>query len=189
MVEGAPLLREYTGNGIEGSNPFVSATPLYYVIISVYYTNIGLCTIDFATIGCYSSPMQSRVSVPKIFLRGNPWYVRVQAPKAWQNEFCKKEYWISLKTSDRQEALGRATETTEKKRWELITVHRKMNNLRQVLSEPTNQQRSALAVEAYPPSRTFSNSTLRISTSMLLGVWGGYIIGNSCSVILRHNFI
>ena len=25
MVEGAPLLREYTGNGIEGSNPFVSA--------------------------------------------------------------------------------------------------------------------------------------------------------------------
>ena len=26
MVEGAPLLREYTGNGIEGSNPFVSAT-------------------------------------------------------------------------------------------------------------------------------------------------------------------
>ena len=26
MVEGAPLLREYTGNGIEGSNPFFSAT-------------------------------------------------------------------------------------------------------------------------------------------------------------------
>ena len=26
MVEGAPLLREYTGNGIEGSNPFLSAT-------------------------------------------------------------------------------------------------------------------------------------------------------------------
>ncbi len=25
MVEGAPLLREYTGNGIEGSNPFFSA--------------------------------------------------------------------------------------------------------------------------------------------------------------------
>ena len=25
VVEGAPLLREYTGNGIEGSNPFVSA--------------------------------------------------------------------------------------------------------------------------------------------------------------------
>jgi hypothetical protein len=56
--------------------------------------------------------------------------VRVQVPKEWQNEFRKKEYWISLKTSDRQEALGRATEATEKKRWELITVHRKMNNLR-----------------------------------------------------------
>lgn len=27
MVEGAPLLREYTGNGIEGSNPFFSAIP------------------------------------------------------------------------------------------------------------------------------------------------------------------
>ncbi len=26
MAEGAPLLREYTGNGIEGSNPFLSAT-------------------------------------------------------------------------------------------------------------------------------------------------------------------
>jgi hypothetical protein len=25
VVEGAPLLREYTGNGIEGSNPFFSA--------------------------------------------------------------------------------------------------------------------------------------------------------------------
>ena len=26
MVEGAPLLREYTRKGIEGSNPFLSAT-------------------------------------------------------------------------------------------------------------------------------------------------------------------
>ena len=26
MVEGTPLLRAHTGNGIEGSNPFVSAT-------------------------------------------------------------------------------------------------------------------------------------------------------------------
>ena len=26
MVEGAPLLREYTGDGIEGSNPFLSAS-------------------------------------------------------------------------------------------------------------------------------------------------------------------
>ena len=33
MVEGAPLLREYTGNGIEGSNPFLSATyPLESVL-------------------------------------------------------------------------------------------------------------------------------------------------------------
>ena len=27
VVEGAPLLREYTGDGIEGSNPFLSAIP------------------------------------------------------------------------------------------------------------------------------------------------------------------
>ncbi len=79
--------------------------------------------------------MQSRVSVPKIFLRGNRWYVPVQVSKDWQTEFRNKEYWISLKTSDRQEALGRATEVTKKKRWELITVHRKMNNLRQGLTE------------------------------------------------------
>ena len=32
MVEGAPLLREYTGNGIEGSNPFVSATLPFLMI-------------------------------------------------------------------------------------------------------------------------------------------------------------
>ena len=32
MVEGAPLLREYTGNGIEGSNPFVSATHHFHSI-------------------------------------------------------------------------------------------------------------------------------------------------------------
>ena len=104
MVEGARLLSEYRGNPIEGSNPFVSATPQYYTIISNYYANIGLCAIDFATIGCYNYLMQSRVSVPKIFLRGNRWYVRVQVPKDWQTEFRKKEYWISLKTSDRQEA-------------------------------------------------------------------------------------
>ena len=35
VVEGAPLLREYTGNGIEGSNPFVSAT--YCVAAIIYY--------------------------------------------------------------------------------------------------------------------------------------------------------
>jgi hypothetical protein len=27
VVEGTPLLRAHTGNGIEGSNPFVSARP------------------------------------------------------------------------------------------------------------------------------------------------------------------
>jgi hypothetical protein len=32
VVEGTPLLRAHTGNGIEGSNPFVSATiPLMLV--------------------------------------------------------------------------------------------------------------------------------------------------------------
>ena len=33
MVEGAPLLREYTGNRIEGSNPFVSATYHFHSIL------------------------------------------------------------------------------------------------------------------------------------------------------------
>lgn len=32
MVEGAPLLREYTGNGIEGSNPFFSASSFTFVM-------------------------------------------------------------------------------------------------------------------------------------------------------------
>lgn len=34
MVEGAPLLREYTGNGIEGSNPFFSAINTSYRFLS-----------------------------------------------------------------------------------------------------------------------------------------------------------
>ncbi len=43
MVEGAPLLREYTGNGIEGSNPFVSATHHFYsVAFDVVWPLMGL---------------------------------------------------------------------------------------------------------------------------------------------------
>ena len=33
MVEGAPLLREYTRDGIEGSNPFLSAISLDFVVV------------------------------------------------------------------------------------------------------------------------------------------------------------
>ena len=43
MVEGAPLLREYTGNRIEGSNPFVSATYHFYsVAFDVVWPLMGL---------------------------------------------------------------------------------------------------------------------------------------------------
>lgn len=38
--------------------------------------------------------MKLRVSVPKIFLRGNKWYVRVQVPKSMQERLKRKEYWV-----------------------------------------------------------------------------------------------
>ena len=35
MVEGTPLLRVHTGNGIEGSNPFVSATCSREIVLPI----------------------------------------------------------------------------------------------------------------------------------------------------------
>ena len=62
MVEGAPLLREYTGNGIEGSNPFVSATPnLIPIFVNALRQRrplkslrVLLCRIPFASFGVLS---------------------------------------------------------------------------------------------------------------------------------------
>lgn len=63
--------------------------------------------------------MNTLVAVPKIFLRGNRWYVRVQVPKAMQVECGRKEYWVSLGTSDRSAALQRAPVAAQNKRRKL----------------------------------------------------------------------
>ena len=52
------------------------------------------------------------VAVPRIFLRGNRWYVRVQVPAAMKADLGRVEYWVSLRTSDRSVALQRAAGAT-----------------------------------------------------------------------------
>ena len=93
--------------------------------------------------------MNPRVSVPKIFLRGNRWYVRVQVPKSMQAKLKRKEYWVSLKTSDRSEALQCATSATQKKRREIAAVFRRLSDIRRTLHELTPDQQTALGREAY----------------------------------------
>lgn len=93
--------------------------------------------------------MNPRVSVPKIFLRSNRWYVRVQVPKSMQKRLMRKEYWVSLKTSDKSEALQRATAATQQKRWEINAVYRRLEDIRETISELTEDQLIALGREEY----------------------------------------
>lgn len=64
--------------------------------------------------------MQPRVPVPKLFRRGDRWYVRVQVPKRMQDVFGKREYWLSLKTDDRQRAMHVAPDVVRRKRGEML---------------------------------------------------------------------
>jgi integrase len=93
--------------------------------------------------------MNPRVSVPKIFLRGNKWYVRVQVPKSMQERLQRKEYWVSLRTSDRAEALQHATATTQKKRREISAVYRRLSSIKETFHELDADQQLALGREAY----------------------------------------
>lgn len=93
--------------------------------------------------------MNPRVSVPKIFLRGNKWYVRVQVPKSMQERLRRKEYWVSLRTSDRAEALQHATAATQKKRREISAVYRRLSAIKETFHELDADQQLALGREAY----------------------------------------
>lgn len=93
--------------------------------------------------------MNPRVSVPKIFLRGNKWYVRVQVPKSMQERLQRKEYWVSLRTSDRAEALQYATAATQKKRREISAVYRRLSAIKETFHELDADQQLALGREAY----------------------------------------
>ncbi|MEP3946653.1 site-specific integrase [Ascidiaceihabitans sp.] len=93
--------------------------------------------------------MNPRVSVPKTFLRGNKWYVRVQVPKSMQERLKRKEYWVSLRTSDRAEALQHATAATQKKRREISAVYRRLSAIKETFYELDADQQLALGREAY----------------------------------------
>lgn len=93
--------------------------------------------------------MNPRVSVPRIFLRGNKWYVRVQVPKSMQERLRRKEYWVSLRTSDRAEALGYASVATQKKRREISAVYRRLSAIRETFQELDADQQLVLGREAY----------------------------------------
>ncbi|SPH20655.1 hypothetical protein ASD8599_01394 [Ascidiaceihabitans donghaensis] len=93
--------------------------------------------------------MNPRVSVPKIFLRGNKWYVRVQVPKSMQKRLKRKEHWVSLKTSSKAEALQRATAATQQKRREINAVYRRLEDIRETITELTEEQLIALGREEY----------------------------------------
>ncbi|WP_445327166.1 DUF6538 domain-containing protein [Yoonia sp. GPGPB17] len=112
--------------------------------------------------------MNPRVSVPKIFLRGNRWYVRVQVPKSMQAKLKRKEYWVSLKTSDRSEALQRATFATQKKRREIAAVFRRLSDIRRTLHELTPDQQTALGREAYARHVAGRADLIRSSFRLLL---------------------
>ena len=93
--------------------------------------------------------MNPRVSVPKIFLRGNKWYVRVQVPKSMQERLKRKEYWVSLRTSDPAEALQHTAATTQKKRREISAVYRRLSAIKETFRELDADQQLALGREAY----------------------------------------
>ena len=93
--------------------------------------------------------MNPRVAVPKLFRRKDRWYVRVQVPKAMQKRLRKKEYWISLKTSDRQEAMMLAPSVVAEKRTVINMVYNRLEGIRQTITEFTDEQREALFREAY----------------------------------------
>jgi hypothetical protein len=97
--------------------------------------------------------MNPRVSVPKIFIRGSRWYVRVQVAKSMQKRLKRKEYWVSLNTSEKSEALQRATAKTQEKRREINAVYRRLEEIRETITELTEEQVTALMREEYSLNR------------------------------------
>lgn len=93
--------------------------------------------------------MSARVVVPKLFRQKDRWYVRVQVPKAMQERLGKKEYWVSLKTSDHQEAMRLAPAVVSEKRAIIAMTFNRLEGIRVTLSKFTAEQRESLFREAY----------------------------------------
>ena len=93
--------------------------------------------------------MTARKTAPKIFLRGSRFYIRVQVPKELQTEVGRKEFWVSLKTQDRDLALVRALEKTKSIRNDFDRrLRKKRGEIKQIITL-TKEQRLDLAREAY----------------------------------------
>ena len=125
--------------------------------------------------------MKSRVSVPKIFLRGNRWYVRVQVPKSMQKRLRRKEHWVSLKTSDRSEALQRATAATQQKRREINAVYRRLEDIRETINELTQEQLISLGREEY--ARCMQDQSNLIEEQKQSGLsWNDFVDTRSAAI-------
>ena len=93
--------------------------------------------------------MRPRVSTPKLLRRNDRWYVRVQVPKDMQGKIGRKEYWISLKTSDRIEAMEIVPEVVRKKRMEITRDFNRRMEIRREMSRFTEEQYVALFRDEY----------------------------------------
>ncbi len=125
--------------------------------------------------------MNPRVSVPKIFLRGNRWYVRVQVPKSMQKRLRRKEHWVSLKTSNRSEALQRATAATQQKRREINAVFRGLEDMRETIHELTEEQLISLGREEY--ARCMQDQSNLIEEQKQSGLsWNDFVDTRSAAI-------
>lgn len=61
----------------------------------------------------------AQLSTPKIYMRNKRYYIRVQVPRDMQDVIGRKEYCISLGTSDYTVAQAKARDKTEQKRREI----------------------------------------------------------------------
>lgn len=93
--------------------------------------------------------MSIRAIVPKLFKRGNRWYIRVQVPIHMQSALKRKEKWVSLRTSDRNKAIQSAAIRAAEQRWEDERVYRMKIGLRYPIERFDEQQLLALGREAY----------------------------------------
>lgn len=93
--------------------------------------------------------MNPRVAVPRLFRRKDRYYVRVQVPKAMQDRLGRKEYWISLKTTDRLEALRLAPLVVEQKRTEITVEFNRRMSIRRMMKAFTEEEFESLFRDAY----------------------------------------
>ncbi|NOX41110.1 MAG: hypothetical protein GXP05_11520 [Alphaproteobacteria bacterium] len=76
-------------------------------------------------------------------------YTRVQVPKELQASLGKKEYWISLGTSDRDVAIKRAFDSVKKKRNEIDLELRRSRKEYRLVSDLSDEEVVALGREIY----------------------------------------